>query len=63
MLTEHMPRVHAHVTDALGIPIAWFSCPWFLCLFIGKLPLKVRACVRVSCVCVMSCRVCAHDEH
>lgn len=41
LLAENMPRVHQHITEVLELPIAWFSLPWFLCLYIGKLDLKV----------------------
>ena len=41
LLAETLPHVHTHITQTLEIPIAWFTLPWFLCLFIGKLPLTV----------------------
>ncbi|KAL6062411.1 GTPase activating protein (GAP) [Balamuthia mandrillaris] len=40
LFAENLPRLYAHINEILQIPIAWFSLPWFLCLFIGKLPLK-----------------------
>lgn len=36
LLGQHMPELRAHL-DALNIPVALVSIPWFLCLFIGSL--------------------------
>jgi len=38
MLGNKLPKVYQHINDNLEIPVAWFTLPWFLCLFIGKLP-------------------------
>jgi len=36
LLEQHLPALRAHL-DALFIPVALVSIPWFLCLFIGSL--------------------------
>lgn len=47
LLAQYQPKVFDHI-QKLEIPIAWFTLPWFLCLFIGKLPLTV--CIPACCV-------------
>jgi hypothetical protein len=40
LLALHLPNIHKHLV-ACNVPIGVVSQPWFLCLFIGYLPLEV----------------------
>ncbi len=39
LIAQYLPNLHAHLTR-LQVPIAIISMPWFLCLFIGYIPLE-----------------------
>lgn len=40
LLAERCPEIHQKL-DKFGLPIAMIALPWFLCLFIGYVPLEV----------------------
>jgi len=42
LVAESLPTIHAHFEE-VAMPLALVSFPWFLCLFIGFLPLEVSA--------------------
>ncbi len=39
-MKERLPHIVQHL-DKTGLPLALLSLPWFLCLFIGYVPLEV----------------------
>ena len=41
LLSQKLPKIYQQIKTKWEIPIPWFTLPWFLCLFIGKLPIKV----------------------
>lgn len=41
LMNEHLPHITKHI-DHCGLPLAMISLPWFLCLFIGYVPMEVR---------------------
>lgn len=43
LVATHLPDIHAHF-ELISMPLALVSFPWFLCLFVGFLPLEVRPC-------------------
>jgi TBC1 domain family member 8/9 len=58
LVEQHLPELNSHLRK-LGVPLPLVSVPWFLCLFIGFLPWKVR--FRVSLLCVVLFAVCVSE--
>jgi hypothetical protein len=41
LVEEHLPEIDAHLAN-IDLPLALVSFPWFVCLFIGYVPMEVR---------------------
>lgn len=40
LVNKHLPHISAHL-ETIGLPLATITQPWFLCMFIGYVPLQV----------------------
>jgi hypothetical protein len=41
LVAEHFPKLNAHL-ESIQLPLVLISFPWFMCLFIGYIPMQVR---------------------
>lgn len=59
LVEEHLPEIDAHLSS-IDLPLALVSFPWFVCLFIGYVPMEVCNATSRSYLCggeCVSCRV------
>lgn len=50
LVEEHLPEIDAHLSS-IDLPLALVSFPWFVCLFIGYVPMEVRNAMSRSYLC------------
>jgi len=42
LVEEYLPKLDKHLAD-IDLPLALISFPWFVCIFIGYIPMEVSA--------------------
>jgi len=48
LVAEHFRKLNAHL-ESIQLPLVLISFPWFMCLFIGYLPMQARAFLPIAC--------------